>query len=102
MCISIKEIIEIIMAITIPTVIGLVFYRSNKAGKKNTENTSEKQYSGGIGARIIQFTTIALLIPCLIILSLEDILKGETIATIIGGLIGYVLSGISNYDNKNK
>jgi hypothetical protein len=32
-------------------------------------------------------------------LSIEGILKGETVATLMGGLAGYVLSGISNYDS---
>lgn len=53
----------------------------------------------GIGARVIQFTCVILIIPTIIILGVEDILKGETIATIVGGLIGYVLSGVGNYDN---
>jgi hypothetical protein len=98
-----KEIIELIMAGSIPVVLGLVFTRSIISMNKASNNsTNEKLNSGGIGARIIQFTTIALLIPCLIILGLEKIIQGETIATIVGGLIGYVLSGISNYDKEKK
>lgn len=99
-----KETIEIVMAFTIPIVLALIFLRSHLSMKQAAQNpTNSKLNKGGIGARVIQFTTIALLVPSLIILSLEGILQGETIATIIGGLIGYVLSGISDYDKeKNK
>jgi hypothetical protein len=55
----------------------------------------------GIGERIIQFTCIAFLIPCIIILGLEQVLKGETIATLLGGLGGYILSSMSQGGNDN-
>lgn len=56
----------------------------------------------GIGARVIQFACISFLIPSILILSIEGILNGETVGTLLGGLAGYVLSGISNYDNPLK
>lgn len=56
----------------------------------------------GIGERIIQFTCISLLIPCIIILGVEKILQGETIATLLGGLGGYVLSSLSQGGNDEK
>lgn len=56
----------------------------------------------GIGARVIQFTCIAFLIPTIIILSFEGILNGETVGALLGCIAGYVLSGISNYDNPFK
>ncbi|GAA4453929.1 hypothetical protein [Rurimicrobium arvi] len=88
-CYNTKSTIEIIMAVAMAGSIALLFYRSIKLKK-------------GIGARIIQFACVLLIIPGLIILGLEDILHGETIATIIGGLIGYTLSGIGDYDKRKK
>jgi len=89
MTFSTKEIVELSMALLmLITLIGIL-YRSIFKAK-------------GIGVRIIQFTCIAFFIPSLIILSLEKILTGETIATLMGGITGYVLSSIGNYDNKNE
>lgn len=93
------------MAITMTGVLLFIFIRSflnTIATTTSKDGVTSKAKVGGIGARTIQFTCISLIVPCIIILALEEILKGETVATIIGGLIGYVLSGISNYDNKDK
>ena len=51
-----------------------------------------------IGARSIQFMAVVLLLPVILILALEKILDGQTLGTLLGGLTGYLLSGISNYD----
>ena len=84
-----KEWIEIIMALIMAsTLIGLI--------------VRSLILKGGIGARIIQLTCVSFLIPTIIILSIEGILKGETVGTLLGGLAGYVLSGINNYDNPLK
>jgi len=94
---STKDIIEIMMGcIMLAVIIGVLIRSLRKTGIAGKPS--------GIGARVIQFTCVSLIIPGIIILGIEDILKGETIATIIGGLIGYVLSGVGNYestDNKN-
>lgn len=85
-CYNTKSVIEIIMASIMLLVLVGVF--SNRIIQQK-----------GMGARIIQFTCVSLLIPMIIILAIEGVLKGETVATLIGGMAGYVLSGISNYDN---
>jgi len=85
---SIKDIIEIIMGLIMALTISGLLFRAIVKQK-------------GIGARIIQFTCIAFTLPTIIILSLEKVLTGETVATLLGGLVGYVLSGISNYDKKS-
>lgn len=85
--ITIKETTEILMGlIMLVTIIGLLYRAIFKLK--------------GLGARVIQFTCICFTLPCIVILSLEKILTGETVATLLGGLVGYVLSGISNYDKK--
>lgn len=103
-CYNTQSVIEIIMALIMLLSIIAIFYRSLRNSKAQTtkivNNTTITTTGkvGGIGARIIQFACVTLIIPAIIILGIEKILQGETIATLIGGLIGYVLSGISNYD----
>jgi len=54
----------------------------------------------GIGTRAVQFVGICLLVPAVLILGLEDKLSKENIGTILGAIIGYVLSGIGGTDQK--
>lgn len=89
-CYNTKSVIEIIMAIVMLLGIGLLFH--NRIKSKNKDGNLK-----GIGARIIQLATVLMLIPSLVILALEDVLKGETVGTLIGGLVGYILSGLSDY-----
>ncbi|WP_322105503.1 hypothetical protein, partial [Paraburkholderia sp. J41] len=51
-----------------------------------------------IGARVIQLAAVVMLIPVILILALEKILDGATPGTLIGGIVGYLLSGISEFD----
>ena len=48
----------------------------------------------GIGVRVIQFLAVTLIIPVIMILSLEGVLEPQATATLIGTIVGYVLSGI--------
>ncbi|WP_462266731.1 hypothetical protein [Mucilaginibacter sp.] len=82
---DVKQYIELIMAATIPLALLLIMFRTVYRNK-------------GIGARTVQFVSILSLIPAIIILAIEEILKGETVATLLGGLAGYVLSGVGGYD----
>ncbi len=45
------------------------------------------------GARAIQFLAIVLILPLLLILGMFNILGRETIGTVIGVIVGFVLSG---------
>jgi len=51
-----------------------------------------------IGPRHIQFVSVCLIVPTILILGLEKVLSSETSATLIGGLAGYLLSGIGKYE----
>jgi predicted transporter len=55
----------------------------------------------GIDVRVIQFLTIVLIIPVILILALEDILNGQTTAALIGIVIGYILSGIGKNEKNS-
>jgi hypothetical protein len=47
-----------------------------------------------IGTKTIQFLAIAFILPMILVLGIMNILGRETIGTIIGTVVGYVLSGI--------
>lgn len=78
---GITEIIELMAAISM--IIALIGVLHNRIKRDK-----------GFGVRIIQFLAVSLLAPLVLILALEDKLSGETAATIIGTIVGYVLSGI--------
>ncbi len=59
------------------------------------------QLKKGIGARIIQFAGVILVVPLIGILALEGVLEAQTTGTVIGALLGYLLSGISNFDSNS-
>ena len=52
----------------------------------------------GLGARAIQFCSVVMIVPLILILALFDVLSKETSAALIGALTGYLLSGIGGYD----
>ncbi len=47
----------------------------------------------GINTRLIQFLTIAFVLPLLLVLGIMNTLGRETIGTLLGVIVGYVLSG---------
>lgn len=58
----------------------------------------ERLVSGrGMGARVIQFLAVGLIVPTILVLALEEKLDKATTATIIGALVGYLLSGIGDW-----
>ncbi len=84
---DLKPWIELLMAATIPVgALGVIVHRT--VTKK------------GLSARSIQFIAVVMLVPGIVVLALEKILEGATVGTLIGGLTGYLLSGISNYDKQ--
>ena len=46
-----------------------------------------------IGAKTIQFVAVIFFFPLMIVLGINNILGRETIGTLLGVLVGYVLSG---------
>ena len=52
----------------------------------------------GIGVRAIQFTGAAMLTPAVILLGLKGLIDGATIAALVGAFVGYVFSGLSEFD----
>lgn len=48
--------------------------------------------SRGLSSISVQFVSIIFVFPTILILSLENVLKGETAATLIGALAGYLFA----------
>jgi hypothetical protein len=55
---------------------------------------------GGLSVRVIQFTAVGMIIPAVVLLALHGKLQGEAVAAIVGGLIGYLLSNIAKFDER--
>ncbi len=47
-----------------------------------------------IGTKAIQFLAVVFVLPLVLVLGILNVLGRETIGTIIGTVVGYVLSGI--------
>lgn len=84
---SIKLFIEAIAGLMLPIVFFVIMWDRSKQQR-------------GTGARTIQLLTVAQLFPLLVILGFEKIIEPSAIATLLGALVGYVLSGVGNYQPK--
>ncbi len=84
---DVRSWIELMLAATLPLGVGGVLW--NRIATKKS-----------LTARSIQFMAVILLVPMIGLLAMEKILEGATVGTLIGGLTGYLLSGISNYDKQ--
>ncbi len=60
----------------------------------------ERPRAKGLSIRSIQAFTILLVVPGVIILGVLEILHSDAIAAILGGLIGYVLSSLSEHETE--
>ena len=88
MSITITGVIEIGLILIMLFGVLCLFYNRHKTGK-------------GLGARVIQFTGVLLVVPLIGILALEGKLEAQTTGTVIGALLGYLLSGISSFDSNS-
>ena len=78
---EIKELLEIGAVIIMIGGVAGVFVERMRSGK-------------GIGVRVIQLLSVVLVVPVVLILALEGVLGGETVGTLLGAIVGYILSGI--------
>ena len=85
-----KEIIELICGLGVVLAPAAVMLYRIKTG------------SVGFSLHVIQFCALAMIVPALVIFALEDKLQPGTLGTIIGGLIGYVLSGLAKDEQDPK
>jgi hypothetical protein len=86
-CLSVKDWVEIASALTIPiAILGVLINRI--ITKK------------GIGVRSIQWLAVATFPPLIVILALERALDGSAVAALVGAVIGYLFSNISDFDRR--
>jgi hypothetical protein len=84
---SVKDWVEIVSALTIPiAILGVLINRI--ITKK------------GIGVRAIQWLAVATFPPLIVILALERALDGSAVAALVGAVIGYLFSNISDFDRR--
>jgi xanthine/uracil permease len=83
----VKEVIELVAVGIMPFGLASIIYERIKHGKS-------------IGVRVIQFLSVAFVVPTILILALEGILSTESVAALLGTIIGYILSGIEEKEDK--
>lgn len=49
----------------------------------------------GLGQRVIQLVALFILVPAIIVLSVENILPKDALVTLLGTIVGYSLSGLT-------
>jgi len=88
-----EALIKAILALTIAVLpfAALGFYLARKNGQGK---------SMGVGARQIQWLAVGMLIPAIVLLSLEHVIDSAVTGTLIGGLAGYVLSHVGRFQNR--
>lgn len=52
----------------------------------------------GFGVRAIQLGTVAIALPMLFVLRMEEKISAEAVGTLVGAALGYLLSNIGSYD----
>lgn len=84
-----KEIIELVATSVMPLgILGLLWNRY--------------YLQRGIGKRSIQFAVVTLVLPSILILAMEGILNTDVVATLLGTIVGYSLSGLADEDKEGK
>jgi uncharacterized membrane protein len=86
---SVKAIVEISAAILMLVGVGLFFVNREKQQR-------------GLSVVAVQFVAIVLVLPIILILSLEEIFKGETAAAILGTLSGYLFAELAKRSPSRK
>jgi hypothetical protein len=56
----------------------------------------------GIGVRVIQFVTVAVVVPGLIVLRVEEKVSSDAVMSLLGALVGYVLANIREFKPKGE
>jgi hypothetical protein len=80
-----KEIAELIIASTAPITITLIILRAILIARHSPKYR--------LGPVTIQLAALGTLVPLLLILALEGILKEPILGTLIGGMAGYAIAG---------
>jgi hypothetical protein len=82
---SATDCIEVIAAVTIP--VALLAIIGERLWSKK-----------GVGVRTIQFAAVAMFVPLILILALEQIVDGSVVSALVGAFVGYLFSNIGDFD----
>ncbi|HEX8365044.1 MAG TPA: hypothetical protein VF603_07155 [Allosphingosinicella sp.] len=75
-------IVEIIFSLTVPiAIVGVLWARVRR--------------DKGLGVRSMQFLTVSVAFPTLAVLAFEEVLDGDAVSALIGALLGYLLSTVT-------
>ena len=89
MVIDVVGTIEVLAALAMPVGLAGIFWHRIKTAK-------------GTGARTVQLVVAVLIVPAILILSLEGRLHSEAVSALLGAVIGYVLSGVGMFQPKQR
>jgi hypothetical protein len=89
------RVVEIIAAFAMLSGVWLFYYRIKRAPTGITKWPP-------LGARAVQFVTVTMGVPPILILGLEKVLDGAVVGTLLGGLFGYVLSHVGRFEPRGK
>jgi hypothetical protein len=84
---NIHSVVELIFAFMVP--IGFIGVMSHRLYTKKS-----------LTVRAIQYTAVVMIIPTIVVLAMENAFQDNVVGTLVGGLLGYLLSGLSNYDKQ--
>src|SRR6266852_7456529 len=85
-------------ALVLITVVALLVPRKKK--QTTSQDKTEESKFRGIGVRIIQFLAIVCIVPAIVILRLYDKISSDAVMTLLGTVIGFVLSNIKEFRNR--
>jgi hypothetical protein len=85
--------IEVILAATMLIVPLAVLIQRSIAKKSDGAHF-------GMGVRITQLIGVCNVLPALIILGMEGLLDGSAMAALGGALVGYLFSGLAEFDRR--
>jgi amino acid permease len=83
--------IQVIFALT--ALLGIYLGFRNRITKES-ENGASKTTKKGIGKRFIQFVALMLIVPAIVILSMQGIMDKQLMGGLLGTIVGYTLSDL--------
>ena len=89
------RVVEVIAALAMLSGVWVLYYRIKHAPAGITKWPP-------LGARAVQFVTVTMGVPPILILGLEKVLDGAVVGTLLGGLFGYVLSHVGRFQPRGK
>jgi H+/Cl- antiporter ClcA len=90
--------IEVGLLVVIVAGFATIGYTRRLNFERSVENEDVSK-SSGISKRVIRFTAIVLLVPSIVLLSMEGMIGSEGVSALFGAIIGYMLRGFDQNDD---